>query len=87
MHAMLYVRERLDYSACGWGVTFPLEIFLINLRQIPVGCFIRKKFLIKPSQWGLAGKVSHYRHLEEKKFRLHRCWTNRTGRGLHVKTF
>jgi hypothetical protein len=60
---MLYVRERLDYSACGWEVTFPMEIFLINLRQIPLGCFIRKKFLIKPSQRGLAGTVSHYRDL------------------------
>jgi hypothetical protein len=34
---MLYVRERLDYnySACGWEAMFPVEIFLINLRQIP----------------------------------------------------
>jgi hypothetical protein len=36
--------------------------------------FIRKKFLIQPSQGGLAGKVSHYRNLGEKKFRLNRCW-------------
>jgi hypothetical protein len=32
---MLYVRERLDYSACGWEAMFPVEILLRNLRQIP----------------------------------------------------
>jgi len=31
----LYVRERLDYSACGWEVTFSTEISPIHLRQIP----------------------------------------------------
>jgi hypothetical protein len=33
----------------------------------------RKKFLIKPSQRGLVGKVSDYRDLGGKKFRLNRC--------------
>jgi hypothetical protein len=33
----------------------------------------RKNFLIKPSQRGLAGKVSDYRHLRGKKFRLNGC--------------
>ena len=66
--------ERRAESACGWDVTFPVEIFLINLRQIPLGCFIRKKVLIKPRQGGLAGKVSPYRDLGGKKFRLNGCW-------------
>ena len=78
---MLYVRERLDYSACGWEVTFPVEIFLVNLRQIPLGCFVKKKFLIKPSQREIVGTVSHYRNLGWKKFRLNGCWTNRLQRG------
>ena len=29
----LYVRERPDYSACVWEVTFLVGIFLINFRQ------------------------------------------------------
>jgi hypothetical protein len=70
---MLYVRERLDYSACGGEVTFPVEIFLLNFRQLPLGGDIRKKFLIKPSTGGLAGTVSHYRHLGGKKFWLNGC--------------
>src|SRR6266705_1426795 len=37
------------------------------------GVLLGKKFLIKPSQEGLAGKFSHYRNLGEKKFRLNRC--------------
>jgi len=36
---------------------------------------LAKKFLIKPSQGGLAGKVSHYRNLGWKKFRLNHCCT------------
>jgi hypothetical protein len=30
----LYVRERPDYSACVWEVTFLVEIFLIKLSQV-----------------------------------------------------
>jgi hypothetical protein len=40
---------------------------------------ITEKFLIKPSQRGLVGKVSHYRDLGEKKFRLNGCSVSKWG--------
>jgi putative ABC transport system substrate-binding protein len=42
----------------------------------------RKKFLIKPSQRGLGGKVSHYRNLGGKKFRLNGCSAAEQGQSV-----
>ncbi len=39
----LYVRERLDYSACVWEITFLVGIFLINLRQTLWMVFYQEK--------------------------------------------
>jgi hypothetical protein len=72
---ILYVGERLSYSACVREGKLPAGNFLINLRQSPLRGFIRKKVLIKPPQERLVGKISLYRDLERKKFRLNHCCT------------
>lgn len=52
----LYVRERLDYSACVWEVTFLAGIFLINLRQTPLMVFYQEKIPYKTLPGGIGRK-------------------------------
>ena len=49
----LYVRERLDYSAVVWEVTFLAGMFLINLRQTPRMVLYQEKMPHK----ALAGRI------------------------------
>jgi hypothetical protein len=51
----------------------PVGHCLINLYGSPVEGFIRNFFLINPFQRRLSGKVSDYRDLGGKKFRLNGC--------------
>ena len=52
----LYVRERLDYSACVWEVMFLAGIFLINLRQTPRMVFYQEKIPHKTLSGGIGRK-------------------------------
>ena len=49
----LYVRERLDYSACVWEMSFLAGFFLINSQQTPWVVFYQEKIL--GSRWIIQG--------------------------------
>ena len=52
----LYVRERLDYSACVWEMSFLAGFFLIHPQQTPWVVFYQEKILYKTLSGGISRK-------------------------------